>query len=59
MRKYNPNTEAFYLTEEDRGILASGIRALQQNPYIEPEVWDKAEDLLIYLVEMIEPEEEE
>lgn len=59
MRKYNPNTEAFYLTEEDRGILTSGLRALQESPYIKPEIWDKAEDLLIYLVEMIEPEEEE
>lgn len=49
--------ETYYFTEEQVGILCSGIRALENEGYINEETFEKAEKILYYLCEGIEPDE--
>ena len=59
MRSYCYGFDIFYFSEEDRGILTAALREWQNNPYISEQTWEKAEELIIYLCEQIEPEEQE
>lgn len=56
MRKYDNEYETFYLNEEERGILTSGLRELQNSNYIDEETFEKSMELLVYLCELEEPE---
>lgn len=58
-RKYNSQYETFYFSEEERGILASALRELQNNPYINEETFEQSMKLLTYLCECTEPEEQD
>lgn len=58
MRQFDALYEPFYLSEEDRGILARGLNELQNSNYIDEETFDKAMALIVYLCEEIEPEEQ-
>lgn len=57
MREWDANTKIFYLTDEERGILCSGLRELQNSPYINESTFMNADKLICYLCEEIEPEE--
>lgn len=58
-RKYDPDRQPFYLNDEERGILASSIRAwernMEDNVFFDDDsherLWELAESLLEYICE--------